>query len=172
MAGHLSPAAAARACGSAARRLAEALGRGTDAAAHSQLALALAALAVRLDPAEAGRVCKALADALGRETDAAARSQLASALSTVADRLDLSKAALVCEGAIRALLRIRSAAPLSAQDRLSTDRAVTQLLWQSNPVVAHPMARELSALILSETDYENNSPGFGGMGGDGGVPPR
>ena len=61
----------------AAKTLAEALGRETDADARSSLASALSEVAGRMDPTEAARICgqaaKILAEALGRETDANAR---------------------------------------------------------------------------------------------------
>ena len=53
----MDPTEAARICGQAAKTLAEALGRETDADARSSLASALSKVAGRMDPAEAARVC-------------------------------------------------------------------------------------------------------------------
>ena len=84
VASRMDPTEAARICGQAAKELAEALGRETDAGARSSLASALSKVAGRMDPTEAA---KTLAEALCRETNAYARSSFASALSEAAGRM-------------------------------------------------------------------------------------
>jgi tRNA A-37 threonylcarbamoyl transferase component Bud32 len=97
VAGRMDPTEAARICGQAAKRLAEALGRETDADARTSLALALSAVVGRMDPTEAARICgpaaKTLAEALGRETEANACTSLAKALLEVSGRMDPTEAA-------------------------------------------------------------------------------
>jgi hypothetical protein len=89
----------------AAKTLADALARETDADARSFLASALSSAAGRMDAAQAARICgqaaKTLADAFGRETTTGAGSNLTSALSSVAGRMDPTEAARICGGVMR-----------------------------------------------------------------------
>jgi uncharacterized protein (DUF2267 family) len=107
VAGQMDPTEAARICAQAAKTLAEALGRQTDAQTRYAMASVLSTVAGRMDPIEGARICgqaaKTLAEALGRETDADARSVLASALSEVAGRMDPTEAARVCGQAAKML---------------------------------------------------------------------
>ena len=64
------------------------------------MAEGLAAVAGRLEPAEAARVCakaaRLLNQALAQEKDVSARRQLAEGLAAVAGRLEPAEAARVC----------------------------------------------------------------------------
>jgi hypothetical protein len=96
----LEPAEAARFCTTAARLLAQALEKETNADARRSLAAGLASVAGRLGPAEAARV---LAQALEKETDAGARPFLSGGLASVAGRLEPAEAARVCAAVARVL---------------------------------------------------------------------
>jgi hypothetical protein len=101
----MDPPEAARIRGQAAKTLAKALGRETDAGARSRMAEALSAVSGRMDPTEAARICgqaaKMLTEALGRETDAGARQSLTQALSGVSGRMDPTEAERISEIVIR-----------------------------------------------------------------------
>ena len=148
----------------AAKILAEALGRETDARARSSLASALSEVAGRMDPTEAARVCgqaaKTLAEALGHETDAGARSSLASALSTVAGRMDPTEAARICGQAAKTLAealgretdaRARSslASALSAVAGRLDPAEAARLCGQAAKVLAEALGRETDASARS-----------------------
>ncbi|HKI33783.1 MAG TPA: protein kinase [Gemmataceae bacterium] len=92
----------------AARLLTQALAQEKDARDRWQLAAGLAAVAGRLEPAEAARACveaaRLLAQALAQEKDTAARRRLAGGLAALALRLDPDEAARVCTEAARSYL--------------------------------------------------------------------
>jgi tRNA A-37 threonylcarbamoyl transferase component Bud32 len=93
--------------GDAARLLSQALPLEKDASARCLLACDLAAVAERLEPAEATRVCaeaaRLLSQAVAQEKDYFNRSPLAVGLAAVAGRLDPIEAARVCAEPARLL---------------------------------------------------------------------
>jgi hypothetical protein len=103
----LPPADAAAVCAPAARQLAEALAKVTDAHARENLAVGLAAVAGRLPPADAAAVCipaaRQLAEALAKATDAYALRHLAGGLAELAEQLPPADTAAVCIPAARQL---------------------------------------------------------------------
>ena len=91
----------------AARVLAAAIERETDANSRSTAAHALSLVATRMEPTQAARLCgeagNALATAIEREKNHTVRAKLSDAFSSVAIRMEPIQAARVCGQAARSL---------------------------------------------------------------------
>ena len=130
----------------AARTLAEALGRETDAGARQSLAEALSGVSGWMDPTQAANT---LAEALGRETDAGARQSLAEALSTVASRMDPTEAARICGQAANTLTEaLGRETDAGARSRLAS--ALSGVSGRMDPTQA---ANTLAEALGRETDF-------------------
>jgi len=160
VASRMDPTEAARICGQAAKTLAEALGRETDAYARSSLASALSTVAGRMDPAQAARICaqaaKVLAEALGRETDARARSYLASALSEVAGRMDPTESAPICSQAVKTLAEALGH-ETNAYARLSLASALSAVAGRMDPREAARVCAQAAEPLAEALGHETNN---------------
>jgi serine/threonine protein kinase len=126
----------------------------------------LASVAHRLNVAEAARVCgssaRHLSDMIERETDALARNAFARSLAGIAEWMEPAEASRVCDKAIGALLRARSKQP---QDRGSIDQIVAMLLPRLESETAYGRARDLSRLVIDESNRGGESSVTGGIVG-------
>jgi hypothetical protein len=141
--------------GDAARLLNQALAQEKNASVREWLAGGLAAVAGRLEPAEADRVCaeaaRVLGQALAQENSAWARQRLATSLVAVAGRLKPAVAARACAEPARVLsLALAQEKDGNARNQLAIDLAA--VAGQLGPTEAADAARVLSQALAREKD--------------------
>src|SRR5205814_287121 len=115
----------------AAHTLVAVLEQEKDANASHTLAVAVSAIAGRIDKAQAAQTCgqaaRLLAAKLKDDMDAASRNRLAQALAAVADRMEPTEARRVCCGVIRLVLSARFGEQQDRNDRNTLDGTVAML---------------------------------------------
>jgi hypothetical protein len=173
--GHLEPAEAGQLCAQTVRVLAEALEKATKAPAPWQpaqpvpvvlaevreketraqaledLVRGLAAVAERLNQAEATRICAHAAGILGQaleeETDAFARGSLASGLAVLAARLEPDTAAKLCLPAIR-ILQLATEEEMNGPWQAYLQSSAIQLMQTLDAALVTDFAKRLAVLSL------------------------
>jgi hypothetical protein len=131
-----------------AQTLIEALGKVTDPSALRELAEGLSALATRMEPKEAARICSRAAAILSRtltKSTYAAFEPLAQGLSALAARMEPQEAVRVCSQAAATITRA-----LAAQRSTATCNEGTEALWALAPHVDPEQAAKTAAFISGE----------------------
>jgi serine/threonine protein kinase len=155
----------------AARLLSNALRTEADEGVRGSLAMTLAAVAERLDPADAARTCgpaaNFLADALaGERVKGYWRGRLAEGLAAVAGRIDPADATRTCGPAARLLAEdVRRLT--NTLDRSKAAEGLAAVAGRLDPAdaarVCGPTARILADALKSEPDAKNHQPLAAGL---------
>jgi hypothetical protein len=139
--------------------------------ARGQLAMGLAAVALRLEPAEAIPVCaeaaRLLNQALTKERDVNVRRQLAATLARVAERLEPAEAARVCLEAARTCMQALEKEPNEDARRLGAE-GLSILIQPLDSEGATHAARVIARRMVADPGLFPVGGGIGGGLGLGG----